>query len=810
MLIAYYRFNNNLNDEMKKYHLTHVANSGAIVPSSGILGSGYQRPAVNNGIDRFSTVQQVYLHGSHSYSCWAFVTGLDTSTANGLVTNHDHNANTGSGITVRYVSATDFRISCNTGNGTSRTFHTYYGTTNIKDKWCHLAFTYDGPKQELKLWVNGNLELTQPYAMKTKPDPIEIFNWSVTNGGSNNYRPACILDEVRIYNHCLSIKEIKELSMLKSLHLSADSGLTVDKEGKYQIVPSNVSTANSVKNSLSFQFNGNGSLAVNSAEAVLRNMTVEFWIYPENIAAGTRQTIFNKGYGSEGAINITDARRIQFFTGNGNGNTPTYSSLQSIYQLPLSQWTHVVVVRDVDNSELRLYINGILDSSVANTYIPLESTIPLTIGSGYTESFIGRISNLVVYGTAADLTTSAYLYRNRGNLDNYGNLVVDTIDANLGFTEHWDSTNSYSSTRTTIQSFPNSSYIRATSVTSNDPWIDMPGLGNFDPQVFKFIQIRYRVISGSPTRTEIYFYNSLYTSANSQQVVTGNLNTDGNWHILTIDMTANVNWLNSPVTGWRFDWCNLINVTMDIDFIRLAKTNKPYSIEKTGKLITNDISELGIVHGRSLLLYIPFTGTAKDYSTNRYETVTSSLEFSTIGIDENGSAVFNGSSFIEITETVTIPSITISTWVYYTGTSLTSTILSKGNTSYELFINTANKVVFGTSSSTSITSAFTIPINTWTHIGATFSVDTAEIYINGILDTLGSCTFSATSLVYAIGKRSGGTNFYQGNLADFRIYSSKLSQSDIEQIYSKGKGENKLQSSVLQITPSGKISEIIV
>jgi hypothetical protein len=54
-------------------------------------------------------------------------------TANGLVTNHSHGGNSGAGITVKTISDSDFRMSCNTGTGSSRTFHSYYGTTNIKD-----------------------------------------------------------------------------------------------------------------------------------------------------------------------------------------------------------------------------------------------------------------------------------------------------------------------------------------------------------------------------------------------------------------------------------------------------------------------------------------------------------------------------------------------------------------------------------------------------------------------------------------------------------------------------------------------------
>ena len=84
---------------------------------------------------------------------WAYVTSAQSS-ANGLLTNHNHADNTGAGITVFYASSTDFRISCNTGTGTGRTFNTHYGTSNIKDRWAHLALRFIKETNTLSLWVD--------------------------------------------------------------------------------------------------------------------------------------------------------------------------------------------------------------------------------------------------------------------------------------------------------------------------------------------------------------------------------------------------------------------------------------------------------------------------------------------------------------------------------------------------------------------------------------------------------------------------------------------------------------------------------
>ena len=151
--------------------------------------------------------------------CWAYVTGTIGDTANGLITNHSHSDNTGVGITVKQISTSDYRISCNTGIGNNRTFCTYYGTTNIKNAWHHLCLTYSKSKKQLKLWVDGKVEYTlDNYVNAFKADYIDIFNWSTTYYTSGEYRPTCKLNDVRVYDHCLSAREIKEISKGLCLH----------------------------------------------------------------------------------------------------------------------------------------------------------------------------------------------------------------------------------------------------------------------------------------------------------------------------------------------------------------------------------------------------------------------------------------------------------------------------------------------------------------------------------------------------------------------------------------------------------------
>jgi len=222
-LIAWYSLDASLLDASgNNNHLTYQLNSGKLVTNtSGKIGSCYERAVLNDGQDYFRSTNMFNLADDFTMACWAYVTTLDANTANGLVSNHDYSMNKGAGINVRYISATDFRISCSTGDGSSRTFQSYYGTSNIKDKWSHLLLRFEKETNNLSLWVNGIKEFEMTYAMAVSTNYITLFQWSVDYVPAR-HRPACKMNDVRIYDHALSTKEIKELAKAKVLHYNFD------------------------------------------------------------------------------------------------------------------------------------------------------------------------------------------------------------------------------------------------------------------------------------------------------------------------------------------------------------------------------------------------------------------------------------------------------------------------------------------------------------------------------------------------------------------------------------------------------------
>lgn len=126
----------------------------------------------------------------------------------------------------------------------------------------------------------------------------------------------------------------------------------------------------------------------------------------------------------------------------------------------------------------------------------------------------------------------------------------------------------YNTSNTTVNSCSNS--ILDVTSTSTDPYIDMITLGSFDTTKYKFINIRYKVVSGTADSFQIYFYNTAYIGASEDQVIATSLISDNEWHTVTLNMGPHAKWTDSNLTGFRYEWCGNSNVNMQIDYIELV------------------------------------------------------------------------------------------------------------------------------------------------------------------------------------------------------------------------------------------------
>lgn len=159
---------------------------------------------------------------------------------------------------------------------------------------------------------------------------------------------------------------------------------------------------------------------------------------------------------------------------------------------------------------------------------------------------------------------------------------------------------------------------------------------------------------------------------------------------------------------------------------------------------------------------------------------------------------FDGRGVVQVADSPLLDytdKLSASAWIYPTAypTSDLYSILSNDR-NYEFHLNTAGKLYWWWNSST-LTSAATIPLNTWTHIAITFSSAAGarrqRIYINGVADANTNNwtgTLAANACPFYVGgdittgaacSLIPGRNF-RGRIDEVKLYDFELSASEVQ------------------------------
>lgn len=366
-----------------------ISDTGAISMSSeGKIGPCYERTktATKDCIRSSSTI---LLDNSFSMCCWALISAPGNSgSANGIITNHSHKVNAGAGITMRYISTNDYRISCNTGTGSNRTYFTYVGNTNIYNKWHHLGLTYNKSTQTLRLYVDGLPETISSYNsngvattigkdlsynMAATHTYFDLFNWSTTHQDSADYRPKCKLNDVRVYDHCLSAREMQTISQglllnYKLHNFASDIAIEYDCAGfgvngvRHGTLSSSNSTANYDK-ALLFTNGLNNYITSNTINAPKESITISCWVKGKEVGYNNYHIplCFNS---SQYEISITSGGKLRggFVITDANGvsarkcvdTTHTNSILDDKWHMLTLTYDGRAIMRYLDGVEARV------------------------------------------------------------------------------------------------------------------------------------------------------------------------------------------------------------------------------------------------------------------------------------------------------------------------------------------------------------------------------------------------------------------------------------------------------------------------
>lgn len=106
------------------------------------------------------------------------------------------------------------------------------------DTWVHLALIFNKTTKALELWMNGELKVTSTMSDfdDAKADNLKLNYSAIWGGNGPSYSIPFYVNDVRIYDHCLSPMEIKELAKGLVLHYPLSDPSNDEKEN---LMPSN-------------------------------------------------------------------------------------------------------------------------------------------------------------------------------------------------------------------------------------------------------------------------------------------------------------------------------------------------------------------------------------------------------------------------------------------------------------------------------------------------------------------------------------------------------------------------------------------
>ena len=198
-----------------------------------------------------------------SMFCWLYLPEVANYSSDaklhGICGQHRYQAPNGFGLAIRYVSSSSgylslcsassqqgFLSGVNATNGKYRTYTKIHGTTLLQaGRWYHVGLVFNNGR--ISLYVDGQREElansgtalnTQEYSDNhfkyacVDADYFGIFMWSFdakaiasSRATYAGYAGPTRLNDVRVYNHALSKKEIKELSKALVLHYTFNDTL---------------------------------------------------------------------------------------------------------------------------------------------------------------------------------------------------------------------------------------------------------------------------------------------------------------------------------------------------------------------------------------------------------------------------------------------------------------------------------------------------------------------------------------------------------------------------------------------------------
>lgn len=536
-----------------------------------------------------------------------------------------------------------------------------------------------------------------------------------------------------------------------------------------------------------FNPDNNDRITINNLSQFIYNTPFTFSAWIKTSGLGTGQTV-------NGIVSLTYGTR---FCGNSAGNIYIHFSSTSIgsYSITSSginindnMWHHVCVTYDGDI--LKLYIDGVLNNSSVTGIVQTNThtnngAIGLDVNDSSKYKFNGSISDVRIYDEALSLKEIKELSKAKVlhyDFNQYQepttNIAPYTDYSNRTYNNDYTAS-SWGGDLATITYYQNGGY-------DNLPYKKMIKTTGGTGGSFLDDNIPITITNNTTYTISVYMKASTNVTLDPYCLCINRI-ADNAYRTAAVNFYLTTTWQRY---SWTYTSGSDHAGTYQSRHIIYIDNDLPIEIYWCGFQIEQKDHVTPFVNG---------TRTAKVYDKSGYNN-NAELTEATAPTYVNESIVNNGCyEFDGIDDFIQIPTLninnnnkfTISFWCYCADTGVRDIFFGNYSLSNNFNIErtTSNTLRFWyTTGSVDITiPTFTLPSLEWINITIVYSSTGFKAYKNGILiyenQTL-NLTANVFSNVQYIGRDTRtGTTAFKGKLADFRIYSTALSEDDIKEIY---------------------------
>lgn len=302
------------------------------------------------------------------------------------------------------------------------------------NKWHFVVYKREG--KQISLYANN----TPVYTGEVSSHTPLVSSASNTMIGRETYGSGYFsfngkINDVRIYNHALSEKEVKEISKAKILHYTFNDfqEATSEANGLVRDISNYKNdgiieyTSNILKSNLSRlgnncgYFDGISKITSNQLfyDNLSQSWTVSAWV---NLSDNTIGSQYLNNFNLGNRITYSTSRKALLYINRGTNDSYTYSS----GIIPENEWIHVAFALNTSTLRCQIYLNG-EEYGTSSNYGPTDIPYGFSSSTIFGEEFEGYLDDIRIYATDLSSEDIKKLYQSRYSLDSRGNLYINNL-----------------------------------------------------------------------------------------------------------------------------------------------------------------------------------------------------------------------------------------------------------------------------------------------------------------------------------------------------------------------------------------------